>query len=211
MNINFKPVMAALFAHLQAAATITFTAYAAQGQNTLTGVSGASNACPGLPVFGPGMPENVVIVSISADGTTITLSDMATQSGVAQTFTTGFLTTGRRVQHWSQVSAQPALFLRRTAVHDDETEDGLIMTTLECEAWIYCNAGQNPDVDPDDALTGLETLIRASMAPGIADDEGRFTLGGIAYWCRISGHGDISAGDQGPQAIARIPIRITLP
>lgn len=118
-----------------------------------------------------------------------------------------FKTAGRRVKHWTQVADQPALFLRRIGT-SDHYNGNLPITTMECEAWIYCNAGQDPDVAPDEALTLLEKEVRASMAP---DDQMRFTIGGLAHWCRIEGRSDISPGDQGPQAIARIPIRITLP
>jgi hypothetical protein len=118
-----------------------------------------------------------------------------------------FITVGRRVKHWTQVPDQPALFLRRVGMLDNHNGSMPTMT-MECELWIYCNAGENPDVIPDAVLTGLEREVRAALAP---DDQNRFTIGGLVYWCRIEGKSDISPGDQGPQAIARIPIRITLP
>jgi len=118
-----------------------------------------------------------------------------------------FVTTGRRVKHWTQVAEQPAFFLRRTGTFD-HFNGSMPIVTMECEGWIYCNAGQDPDTAPDEALTLLEAALRDSFAP---DDAMRFTLGGLVYWCRIEGKSDISPGDQGPQAIARIPIRITLP
>ena len=118
-----------------------------------------------------------------------------------------FVTTGRRVKHWSQVADQPALFIRRTGMLDHYNGNRPI-TTMECEVWIYCNAGENPDTAPDEVLTGLEKEVRDSLLPNIDD---RFTLGELVYWCRIEGKSDISPGDQGSQAIARIPIRITIP
>jgi hypothetical protein len=209
MNTNFEPVMAALFARLVAAATITFTATGTAASATLTAVSSTAGLFAGLPVFGPGVVAGCTLASVGSN--TVTLSDPVSTGGAGEIFSTGFLTTGRRVIHWTQVAEQPALFLRRTGVHDEDQGDGLIMTTLDCEVWIYCNAGQNPDVAPDSVLTGLEQLIRTALQPGPADDEGRYTLAGLAYWCRIEGKSDISPGDQGPQAIARIPVRITLP
>ena len=210
MNNAFKPVMDAMLAHLVAAATITFTATATLNNPTLTGVSNFAGLIPGLPVFGPGGDRGTTIQTINHGAGTITLTDPLTANASAGQYTTGFLTTGRRAIHWSQVSAQPALFLRRIGVTDEDDEP-FTKTTLECEAWIYCNAGQNPDVAPDDALTALEQMIRTSFVPDGADDDDRFTLGGLAHRCRIEGRSDISPGDQGPQAIARIPIRITLP
>ena len=123
---------------------------------------------------------------------------------------TEFLTTGRRLIPWSQVPEQPAMFLRRVGV-TDEGHDPFTTTTLECEVWIYCNDGQDQDAIPDSGLTALEQMIRDSIAPGISDGDGRFTLGGLAYWCRIEGKSIVSPGDLDGQAIARIPIRITLP
>lgn len=124
---------------------------------------------------------------------------------VAQT--TGFQTTGRRVQHWTQVSAQPALYLRHVASTDTYTGQ-LATTLLECEVWIYSNKGQNPDFAPDIDLTTLVAQVRAAFAP---DEDGRFTLNHTVHWCRIEGRSDYSPGDQGPQAIARIPVRVSLP
>lgn len=118
-----------------------------------------------------------------------------------------FQTLGRRVLHWSQVANQPALFLRRIGMSDTHT-GSMPITTMECELWIYSKAGENPEVAPDEGLTVLEAEVRDSFAP---DDQNRFTIGGLVYWCRIEGRSDISPGDQGPQAIARIPVRITLP
>ena len=118
-----------------------------------------------------------------------------------------FASTGRRVIHWTQVTDQPALFLRRTGMFDHHN-GSMPIVTMECEIWIYCNAGTDPSVAPDTVLTTLEREVRASLAP---DDQDRFTIGGLVYWCRIDGKSDISPGDQGPQAIARIPVRITIP
>jgi hypothetical protein len=118
-----------------------------------------------------------------------------------------FVTVGRRVKHWTQVQDQPALFLRRVGMMDHHN-GSMATTTMECEIWIYCNDGSDPDVTPDSVLTALEQEVRAVFTP---NDQNRFTIGGLVYWCRIEGKTDVSPGDQGPQAIARIPIRVTLP
>ena len=122
-----------------------------------------------------------------------------------------FVTTGRRVRHWTEVNEQPALFLRRTGVVYD-SQNLMTIRTLICEAWIYCNVGQDPDAAPDETLTELEGHVLDRLAPDVLDDdEARFTLGGLVYWCRPEGRSDMSPGDQGEQAIMRIPILITLP
>jgi hypothetical protein len=124
-----------------------------------------------------------------------------------QTLIPDFVTVGRRVIHWNQVANQPALFLRRIGTHDSY-QGHLPVTTIDCEIWIYCNAGQDPTQAPDATLTTLENKVRAAMAP---NDQMRFTLNNLVYWCRIEGKSDISPGDQGAQSIARIPVKITLP
>lgn len=212
MNTAFEPVMAALFAHLIGAATLSFTANATGDSAVLTSVSGFTGLFAGLPVFGPDLPSAAVIQSLNPGAGTVTLTTPVAANAVGAAFTTGFLTTGRRVLHWNQVSDQPALFLRRTGVTDESDHSNFFgMTTLECEAWIYCNAGQDPDADPDAALTALERMVRDSFVPDTDYGDPRFTLAETVHWCRIEGKSDISPGDQGPQAIARIPIRVTLP
>ncbi len=122
-----------------------------------------------------------------------------------------FATTGRRVKHWTETPEQPAFFLRRTGVMYD-SQNLMTIRTLICEVWIYCNAGQDPDAAPDEALTELEATVLARLAPDVRDDdEARFTLDGLVYWCRPEGRSDMAPGDQGGQAIMRMPILITLP
>lgn len=209
MITDFEPVMAALFAHLQRAVALPFLADALEGSAVLANVTGFDCLFEGLPVFGPGVPRGATIVSLDPDMSQLTLSAALTATVEAGGFTTGFQTTGRRVRHWGDVKAQPALFLRRTGV-TDQAMGHYVISTLECEAWIYCTAGQDPDVAPDTGLGILEQLVRQSFAPDGDYGDPRFTLNGAAYWCRIEGRTDTSPGDQGGQAIARIPIRVTL-
>ena len=220
MNAGFRLIKTALLAQLTGAVVLPFTATGTNGSAVLTGVSTTAGLFQGFPVFGPGAVSMATIASVNTGASTLTLSDPLTMSGTGEAFTTGFLTTGGRVQHWSECTEQPALFLRRTGVHDDDQGDGLIATTMDFEAWIYVNSGQNPDADPDDMLVSIEQLVRTALAPSLYDDdEGRFTLRtalaalGLPpiHWCRIEGKTDVATGDQGPQAILRIPIRVTLP
>lgn len=199
--------MAALFAALEAAATVSFTANATANNPTLASVSSFAGLFAGLPVFGPGVGRGVTIAALDANAGTVTLSAPLGAGGQAS-FTTGFLTASRRIQLWSQVSAQPAMYLRRIGSDDAWSGAGLQITTLDCEVWIYSKAGQDPDAIPDEALSNLDQLVRQAFTP---DDDGRFTLGGLVYWARIEGRSDYSPGDLGGQGISRIPVRITLP
>jgi hypothetical protein len=210
MNTNFEPVMNALLAHLTAATSLSFTANATASSAVLTNVSSVSGLFAGLPVFGPGVARGAAIESVNPGARTVTLSDALTAAGTAAAFTIGFQTIGRRAQLWSQVSAQPALFLRRTGT-TDQYDETFGVTTLECELWIYSQSGQDPDAVPDAALSALDMLMRQSFAPDTDYGEPRFTLGGLVYWCRIEGKSDYSDGALGAQGISRIPVRITLP
>jgi hypothetical protein len=210
MNTNFEPVMSALFANLTGAASLAFTADATENSAVLTAVSDFAGLFAGLPVFGPGAAAGAVIASLDPGASTLTLSAPLGASGTDAAFTTGFLTTGRRVKPWSQVAAQPALFLRRIGT-EDEADELFTRTTLLCEVWIYSQAGADPDAIPDVALSNLDAMVRASFAPDGDYGDPRCTLGGLAYWCRIEGRSDYSPGDLSGQGLSRIPVRITLP
>lgn len=206
---RFEPIMAALFAQLVASATVSFSANGTEGAAVLSGVADLTDLFAGLPVFGPGVPEGATIADLDVIGQTVTLSDALTIDAPAGAFTTGFLTTGRRLKSWTQVTAQPALFLRRIG-SDDHYSGEMQIQTLNCEIWIYSNAGADPAAIPDGALSNLDDLVRTAFAPDVYGDFDRCTLGGVAYWARIEGHSDYSPGDQGGQGISRIPVRVTL-
>ncbi len=212
MNTDFETPMAALLAHFQATTAISFTANSAQDSAVLTSVGNFAGLFPGLPVVGPGVGEGVTIASLNPGEATLTLSDAVCDPVTFGAFQAGFQTFGRRLIRWSEVDAQPALFLRRIGAMDQYDHDSSwSITTLDCEAWLYCRAGADPDTAPDTGLTALERLVRQSMAFDDPGGDARFTIGGLVYWCRVEGKTDSSPGDQAGQAISRIPIRITLP
>ena len=205
----FEPVMQALFDQLVAAAAFSFTADATEGDATLVNVSAFTGLFAGLPVFGDGVEALAVIQSLDEGAGSVTLSAPLGAAGTAAAFTTGFLTTGRRLQHWTQVSEQPALFLRRVG-SDDAYSNEMPITDLECEVWIYSKAGEDPDAIPDEALSNLDWMIRQAFAPDVYGDFVRNTIGNRVYWARVHGRSDYSPGDQGGQGISRIPVRLTL-
>jgi hypothetical protein len=212
MIIDFEPVLNALLAHFQANCTLNFTATATAGSTILSDVSGFTGLFVGLPVFGDGVVDGATIAAIDQSSKTLTLSDAVTATAPGLALGAGFQTVSRRIQSWSEVSAQPALFLRRIGTTDEYAGDSCFsITTLETEAWIYCKAGQNPDLAPDTGLTTLEKLVRQSMAPDTDYGDPRFTLNGLVYWCRVEGRGDANPSDLAGQALSLMPIRITLP
>lgn len=205
----FEPAMAALFAQLTAAAAFTFTADAVDTSAVLANVSAFTGLFAGSPVNGPGVDAGTVIQSLDQQAGTVTLSTPLTASAADVEFTTGFMTTGRRVKHWSEVSEQPALFLRRIGSNDHYTGE-MPVTEIDCEVWIYSKAGDDPDAIPDEALSNLDWMMRSAFAPDVWGDFVRCTLGGAVYWARVQGRSDYSPGDLGGQGISRIPVRLTL-
>jgi len=213
MNTDFEPVMAAQFAALEAAATLNFTGNAAANSAVISAVADLPpQLFVGLPVFGPGVPQGATVQAFDPEVETITLTAPIGAAAEGAAFTTGFQTTDRRKKHWSEVAAQPALFFCKVGVTTEvDPESYFSINTLECEIWIYANSGQNPDAVPDTQLGILDQMVRATFAPDGAYGENRFTLGGRVWSARIEGRADYWDGDQGPQAVAHIPVRITLP
>jgi len=202
--------MQALFSTLVGALQVSFTATTEANSEVLTNVSSLAGLFLGLPVFGPGMQRECYIEAIDTVGGTVTLTEPALASGTAVALTTGFQTTGRRIKFWSDVAAQPALFLR--GMDEDLEYQNIIQQaqTIRAEVWVYANAGSDPDAVPESLLNNILDALQAAFAP---DDpmQQRFTLGGLVFWCRIAGRLDKLTGDIDSQAIAVVPVEITVP
>jgi hypothetical protein len=199
-------VMSTLFTVLKASVQVAFTATTTEGSDVLTAVSSTAGLFCGLPVVGGSIPRGSVITSLSP----LTLSQPAAAAGTAVPLLTGFLTTGRRVIPWNKVSSQPALFLRG-ADEDLEYPGTLLQSqTIDAEIWIYTNAGQNPNAVPETALNNLMDAIQAAFVPDVPGT-GRFTLGQLVQWCRLEGRVIKDPGDTSGQAIALMPVKITVP
>jgi hypothetical protein len=201
-----ETVMGALFNVLVAAVKTSFTANTAVGSQTLSSPSTSTGLFIGLPVFGPGIARGTVITSVSP----LTISLPATANGTAVALTTGFQTFSRRVKMWGDVSAQPALFLRDLSETLEYRNTVLQEQTIRAEVWIYSNFGQDPDIAPITPLNNLLDAVQSAFAP---DDpmQGRFTLGGLVFWCRMTGRVEKSPGDLDGQAIAVADVEITVP
>jgi hypothetical protein len=201
-----ETVMTALFNTLIASVQTNFTANTNLNSVTLGNPSITAGLFAGLPVFGPGIPRGAVIQTLAP----LTISLPATAAAGPVPLTTGFLTFSRRFQFWTQVSAQPALFLRDGDEDQQYSEIILPRQTLRAEVWIYSKAGENPDIVPVTALNNLLDAVDAAFAP---DDPqtGRFTLGGLVEWCRREGKIIKDPGDAGGQAIAVADVEITVP
>lgn len=208
--MNSRPsresVMTALYNTLVSATQANFTANLTRGDVTLFNPSSMANIMVGLPIVGDGIPPLATIATLSP----LTMSLPATANGSNVPCKTGVMTTSRRLQHWGQVAEQPALFLRDT---DEELEyQNIILQaqTIKAEVWIYAKAGEDLNVTAGTVLNNLLDSIQAALAP---DDpiNGRFTLGGLVYWCRLQGKVEKEPGDLDGQAMAVAEVVITVP
>lgn len=206
-----ETIMNALLAQLTGAIASTFTATAALGSAVLSNVSSTTGLFLGMPCDGPAglFPASTFIVNLAP----LTLSELATANAAAASFTTGFRTVGRRLQMWTQTADQPALFLRNIA-NEYPKRHGREMPTaavMECEAWLYSNAGRDPDLAPATGLNNLIDAIKAALdpVPGLPQTLGLAQT--TVQHCWIEGRIDMHPGDLDGQAIAVIPIKILAP
>ena len=201
-----ESIMTALLNALSASVQTSFTADTTSGSATLANVSTTTGLFIGLPVFGVGIPHGSAIQSLSP----MMLTQPATATAAGVSMTTGFLTISRRFKPWTEVTAQPALFLRDA--DEDMTYQNIILQhqTMKAEVWIYSRAGDNPDIAPATALNNLLDAVQAAFTPDDAMQY-RFTLGGLVEWCRIEGKIQKSPGDLDGQAIAVADVVITVP
>lgn len=201
-----ESVMNALFSALTAALQINFTASTTLNSVNLDRPSSTVGLFVGLPVFGAGIPRGALIQGLAP----LTLSLPATASAGPVALTTGFLTASRRFKFWGDVTAQPALFLKDGDEDLEYPHITLQKQTIKCEVWIYSKAGDNPNIAPVSALNNLLDAVQGAFA---SDDpmKGRFTLGGLVEWCRLSGKILKDPGDASGQAIAVADVEIIVP
>lgn len=198
--------MQALLTSLVAATSTTLAADTHANSNVLANVNAQGNLYLGLPVVGPGIPPLSIVTNLSP----LTLSQPATANASQASLQNGILFSSRRLIPWDDCKEQPALFVRDT---DEETEYSQIIfqrLTIGAEIWLYSNLGQNPDLAP---VIGLNYLLDAVQAAMASDDpmQQRYTIGGLVFWCRISGQIKKDPGDLDGQAIAVIPVEIIVP
>lgn len=201
-----ETVLSTLFDTLVGAIATEFTAGTQAGNPVLQNPSTAQGLFLGLPVVGGSIPRGALITSLSP----LTLSAAPTANAASVPLSTGFLTTGRRLKHWSQVPSQPALFLRSEDEESEWAAPPMQVLTIRADAYLYSNYGQDPDVAPETMLNNLLDAIDSALAPDNPMTR-QFTLGGLVSWCRVIGRIEKDTGDLDGQAIAEIPIEILVP
>lgn len=208
MTVSRESVMTALMNKIAGAIASGFTGNTTAG-GPITGIASTAGLFAGLAVVGGSINGLSFIQSIDSP-TQITLTNPPSAPATGVSFKTGFLTTGRRVQLWSQTASQPALFLRN--VDDDYTvrDTQPPRRTMNVQAWIYSKGGANPDAAPGVALNNLLDAIDTALQPD-SPLVNRLTLGNLVYSCRIDGKITYDPGDLDGQAKAIIPISIVLP
>ena len=121
-----------------------------------------------------------------------------------------YLTTGRRLMLWTQVKAQPALFLRHTRDAFPPRPTGMpAKVTMECELWIYSQLGKDKATAPDIGLNDLLDQVERALLP--PPTQRAQTLGGLCTHAWIEGTIDLYPGDLDGQAIAVVPVHILVP
>jgi hypothetical protein len=121
----------------------------------------------------------------------------------------GIVTASRRLKHWNDVNPadQPAIFQTQNG------ENAIVKTgfptkwSMDVDLYLYCHAGNDPDVTPATDLNNLLDAIEKALKP---DYSGYQNLGGLVYDCRIDGKVETDEGTLGPQSVAIIPIKITV-
>jgi hypothetical protein len=118
----------------------------------------------------------------------------------------GFITTSRRLRHWSDVAPieQPALFQAQGSEQAQRTTGFAPKWTLEAKLYLYVNTSDA--LSPAQALNPLLDAVVAALAP--LPQQERQTLGGLVHDCRIEGAIETDEGMLGDQAVCIIPIRI---
>lgn len=128
------------------------------------------------------------------------------------TSTNAFNTSGRRLIPWTKVDSQPAIFVRHVSDHYAPRGTGLPpKLVMECEAWLYSNAGKDNQAVPGAALADLLDAVEALLKPAPGAPSRAQTLGGTVVHAWIEGKIDVHPGDLDGQAIAVVPISILCP
>jgi hypothetical protein len=207
-----EPIMTALFNLLVPGMSGSFFATVSNGSAVLTGVSATiGNLWNGLPLFGPGLAPGTYIQSVSAGQVTMTLPATANSAGEVE-ITSGIQTSGRRLLPWSEVAAQPALFLRH--IGDDFLARRPRMpgrVELEAEIWLYSAGGDDVDTAPEVPLNYLIDAVGELLEPQGAQETQTLGVPALVTHCWLEGKAAIYPGDLGGSAIAVLPVKILAP
>lgn len=119
----------------------------------------------------------------------------------------GFITTSRRLKHWSDVPTgdQPALFMSQR--HEAATTKTGEPTTWLLSGDLYVYVKVTDGSAPAIVLNPLVDAVCARLAPDLIT-VGKCTLGGLVHYARIEGEIETDEGTLGDQAVAILPYAI---
>jgi hypothetical protein len=121
-----------------------------------------------------------------------------------------FVTTGRRLRHWSGLTPaeQPALFMRQKSEVATVTALGApTVWTLLVDLYVYAHAG-DPYVAPATVLNPLVDGVEAALAPLAATGLQNLGLPATVQHAYIAGKIETDEGVLRDQAVAIIPVEI---
>jgi hypothetical protein len=116
----------------------------------------------------------------------------------------------RILQHWNDVAAenQPALFQTQVGHEQTRTAGFPSLVTMSFEIFLYVSTTEGSGDAPATQLNQLLDAIDTALAPSIG--QAKNTLGGTCESVVISGRINTDEGTLGTQAVAVVPITITL-
>jgi hypothetical protein len=120
-----------------------------------------------------------------------------------------FVTTSRRLRHWSDVGAaeQPALFMIQKSETAEERRPLPIKWRARVDLYIYAQASGELTA-PAAVLNPLLDAIETVLAPDPVSHVQ--TLGGLVQHCWIAGRIETDEGVLGGQTVAIVPIELLI-
>ena len=121
-----------------------------------------------------------------------------------------FVTTGRKLRHWSDLTAaeQPALFMRQKLEVATVAAIGApIVWKLVVELYVYAHAG-DPYLAPTTVLNPLIHAVQSALAPTPVTGVQDLGVTELVQHAYITGKVEITEGVLRDQAVAVIPVEI---
>lgn len=211
--MNRETIMAALYQRLQRPPLFfSFTADLTAGDPTLYNISDTSGLVVGMPLFGNGVAPAATVAGLDP----AVMSAPAASGGFGLALGQGIATSSRRLQPWTSVKNQPALFLvgghnlyPGISGREGRLSNTPARITLEPVVWIYANV-PDPNALPETTLNALLDAFEKTLDPDPATDNGvwlNLGLQGVIH-CRIEGRVLINTGPIDGQAVAQIPLAV---
>ena len=121
-----------------------------------------------------------------------------------------FVTTARKLRHWSDVTAaeQPALFMRQKhEVAAVAVTGAPVVWTLVVELHVYAHPG-DPYIAPAAVLNPLLDAVEGALAPSAVTGIQDLGMPAMVQHAYIAGKVEITEGVLRDQAVAVIPVEI---